>query len=201
MAIARSSAGKARTTSMHAHEDVVEPAAGSSPRSRPMSVPMRIANPTVTNPTCSDDAGAVDDPAELVAAGCESRPMMCCGWSAGQPSRWMHGGCPRFTPGLAGRASTRSDRTGRSAGAKIATISERPEDDQADDRGPLAQDVARSCRATGWPGCARVRRRARSARSACCSMAVIEADPRVEEGVRDVHDEVDDDVDRRRPRA
>ena len=142
------------------------------------------------------DAGAVDDPAELVAdVAVESHEVLRLVGRAAE-----RGGCTA-PPALHARSRRCRASTVRVEGRdqrrrRSPTKTRRAEERQADDGGPLAQDVARRVA----PEAGELRRGERDDRFVEQSAAstVIEPDPRIEERVGDVDDQVDHHVDRRR---
>ena len=89
MMIARRRLGKLSITSMKRIRMLsVRPPA--YPAIAPMMVPMTIANPTVTKPIQSETRAPYRTRLNS-SRRFPSRPMMCCGWSSGQPRMWMQG--------------------------------------------------------------------------------------------------------------
>ena len=144
-----------------------------------MSVPTTIAKPTVTKPIRQRHAGAVDDPAELVAhVGVDAQQVLGLLRRAAQE---VDAGCRQALDAVLVAEQDLVGRIARELVGEQGDEHEEPEQDQAHDCVALAEHAAAACRATGWPV---ARGWARPATPAG-AMAVMcgpssEADPRVE---------------------
>src|SRR6266550_7234154 len=192
MAIARSSAGNTRSTSIPRIRTLSsQPPA--KPATIPISVPSTIAKPTVANPTNSDTRAPWTTRLNTSRT-FESVPIRSSGWAAGQPRWWMHGGDDFLTP------STTPNRGWSGAYVEIwsanAAVSRRNE------------RIVNPTIAFRWrrmlPSVSRqmpfeVDRAPTSSASTTAVIAMSSCQPnsRVEECVGNVHDQVDEQVDDR----
>src|SRR5512140_233188 len=197
IAMARRSAGNARSTSIRriSRLSALEP---KKPAIDPMIVPRMIAKPTVRKPICR--LTRLPKTTRLnTSRAFPSRPMRCSGWVIGQPSRWMQGA----RRGRAGSSMPRSGWVGSNGAMTPAKIAMRTRKARAV-RPTIAErcrrmfrSVSRS-RLTGfWFASGSAISTANGSACRVIGRPSCEPDPRVQERVRDVDDQVHHDVDDR----